>query len=217
MTAAAGRICRAVINRGSTRAIGHGRARARSLPPCWSACRRGGRRLGSGWWSSTGRWSTAGAGAGLGAEDAADAVQDVFREAAEHVGSFRRNGSGGSFTAWLATIAQNEVARSVPSAAGASEHAGWDDGAAAVGRGAAAGSRRVGLCHRQRRRGVAGGKGLELVRAEFENRTWDAFWRTAVDGRPAADVADELGMSVPAVYKARSRVLRRLRQELGGM
>ena len=57
-------------------------------------------------------------------------------------------------------------------------------------------------------------RGLDLVRAEFENRTWEAFWRTAVEGHAPAHVAEDLGMSVPAVYKAKSRVLRRLRQEL---
>ena len=58
-------------------------------------------------------------------------------------------------------------------------------------------------------------RGLQLVRAEFENRAWGAFWRTAVEGQAPADVAEDLGMSVQAVYKAKSRVLRRLREELG--
>jgi RNA polymerase sigma-70 factor (ECF subfamily) len=56
---------------------------------------------------------------------------------------------------------------------------------------------------------------LEMIRVEFEPRTWDAFWQTAVDGQLAADVAADLEMSVPAVYMAKSRVLRRLRQALG--
>jgi RNA polymerase sigma-70 factor (ECF subfamily) len=60
-------------------------------------------------------------------------------------------------------------------------------------------------------------RALDLVRAEFENRTWEAFWNTTVDGRPPRDVAADLGMTVLAVYKAKSRVLRRLRQELGGL
>ena len=55
---------------------------------------------------------------------------------------------------------------------------------------------------------------LDLVRAEFEQRTWDAFWKTTVEGRPATDVGQELGMSANAVYLAKSRVLRRLREEL---
>jgi RNA polymerase sigma-70 factor (ECF subfamily) len=58
-------------------------------------------------------------------------------------------------------------------------------------------------------------RGLELIRREFEVRTWQAFWRTAVDGRATADVAAELGMSPGAVRVAKSRVLQRLRSELG--
>jgi RNA polymerase sigma-70 factor, ECF subfamily len=55
---------------------------------------------------------------------------------------------------------------------------------------------------------------LETIRAEFEPRTWDAFWRTTVDGQPPANVAQDLQMSVPAVYMAKSRVLRRLRRAM---
>jgi RNA polymerase sigma-70 factor (ECF subfamily) len=56
---------------------------------------------------------------------------------------------------------------------------------------------------------------LELVRAEFENRTWEAFWRAVIEGQSPAHVAEDLEMTVQAVYKAKSRVLRRLRAELG--
>ena len=63
--------------------------------------------------------------------------------------------------------------------------------------------------------GLLAHRALELVRAEFEDRTWQAFWRVAAEGRPPADIADELGMTLHAVYKAKSRVLCRLRRELG--
>jgi DNA-directed RNA polymerase specialized sigma24 family protein len=49
--------------------------------------------------------------------------------------------------------------------------------------------------------------------AVFEDRTFQAFWRVAVDGRSAEEVAEELGMKVGAVYTAKSRVLNRLREE----
>ena len=58
-------------------------------------------------------------------------------------------------------------------------------------------------------------RAVELVRGEFEPRTWDAWYKTAVEGRRPADVADEMGMTLHAVYKAKSRVLLRLRRELG--
>ncbi len=54
------------------------------------------------------------------------------------------------------------------------------------------------------------------VRADFDSSTWDAFQQFAVEGRPAAAVAAELGMTVNAVVKAKARVLRRLREEAGG-
>jgi RNA polymerase sigma-70 factor (ECF subfamily) len=54
----------------------------------------------------------------------------------------------------------------------------------------------------------------EQVRDNFQENTWRAFWVTAVDGCSAADAARELGMSVGAVYIAKSRVLARLRDEI---
>ena len=55
-------------------------------------------------------------------------------------------------------------------------------------------------------------------RAEFEVRTWEvSSGQIAVDGRSPAEVAAALELSLPAVYKAKSRVLRRLRQELEGL
>ncbi|MEX0819426.1 MAG: sigma-70 family RNA polymerase sigma factor, partial [Pirellulaceae bacterium] len=60
-------------------------------------------------------------------------------------------------------------------------------------------------------------RAMELVRNDFEERTWQAFWRAAVEGDAPADVAADLGISVWAVYKARSRVLSRLRQEFEGL
>ena len=58
-------------------------------------------------------------------------------------------------------------------------------------------------------------RAIELVKSEFEANTWRAFWRTAVDGRSPAEIATELDMSAAAVRMAKSRVLRRLRQEIG--
>lgn len=56
---------------------------------------------------------------------------------------------------------------------------------------------------------------LEVVRPDFSPATWEAFRKFALDGRPAADVAAELGLSENAVIQAKSRILRRLRAEAG--
>jgi RNA polymerase sigma-70 factor (ECF subfamily) len=60
-------------------------------------------------------------------------------------------------------------------------------------------------------------RALRLMRSDFEPPTWRACWECVANGRPAAEVAAELGLSLAAVYIARSRVLRRLRQELTGL
>lgn len=66
-------------------------------------------------------------------------------------------------------------------------------------------------------RAVLADRAARLIRADFNAATWSAFWATAVEDRPAADVAAELGLSVNAVYLARARVLQRLRRELDGL
>ena len=58
-------------------------------------------------------------------------------------------------------------------------------------------------------------RALAQVREHFRDNTWQAFWATVIDGRPTADVAAELGMTPVGVRVARSRVLQRLREELG--
>lgn len=58
-------------------------------------------------------------------------------------------------------------------------------------------------------------RGLNLVQAEFTTKTWQAFYRTAVQEHATSQVAAELEMSPAAVRKAKSRVLQRLRAVLG--
>ncbi len=60
-------------------------------------------------------------------------------------------------------------------------------------------------------------RALQLMRCDFEPATWQACWLTVVEELPAAEVGRRLGLSVSAVYVARSRVLARLRQELQGL
>jgi DNA-directed RNA polymerase specialized sigma24 family protein len=58
---------------------------------------------------------------------------------------------------------------------------------------------------------------LELVRSEFEDHAWEAFQRVVVAGQSPSQIAADLGMSLRAIYKAKSRALFRLRQRLDGL
>jgi RNA polymerase sigma-70 factor (ECF subfamily) len=57
-------------------------------------------------------------------------------------------------------------------------------------------------------------RAIGLIRDEFEEKTWQAFWRAAIDEQKAPDIAEELGMTSMAVRQAKCRVLRRLKQEM---
>ncbi len=151
---------------------------------------------------------------GLSSEDAADISQEVFRAVARTIQSFRRNGSSGSFRAWLWTITRNKIRdhqrRRVrhPEAFGGTEAQLRLD---QVPENGPATSIQAGQTSGTFLRAV------DAVRVHFESRTWQAFWMTTIDERPPADVADELGMKVSAVYMAKSRVLRRLRDDFRGL
>ena len=58
---------------------------------------------------------------------------------------------------------------------------------------------------------------LRVVERDFNTSTWLAFQRQALEDANPVDVAAELGMSLDAVYLARTRVLKRLREAGQGL
>lgn len=151
---------------------------------------------------------------GLREPDAEDVAQEVFRTVAARFPRFMKDSRGGSFRGWLRAITHNKLgdffrqAGKQPRAAGGSDMQDLlaevpADPDSAAGPGDEASERHL-LVRRA----------LELIRDEFEARTWQAAWLVTVEEQGAADVAARLGMSAGAVYTAKSRVLSRLRQEL---
>ena len=149
--------------------------------------------------------------------EAADVFQDVFGALAKHIGGFRKENDGDTFRGWLHRITDNKVRDHLrklgrePGGEGGTEAqlrlASLPEILPSDGDDSSAEHEDVGLLR----------AAVELIRGEFEGRTWQAFWLTAVEGRTPAEVAAELGMSPGAVRVAKSRVLKRLREELGGL
>jgi RNA polymerase sigma-70 factor (ECF subfamily) len=145
--------------------------------------------------------------AGLGADDAFDLVQDVFVVLIEKMPEFRYDESK-SFRAWLRTVTLNKwrdrcrasmAAKKLPlpdSPIAPPDPAWFDD--------------------TQYRQQLVS-RAMETLKREVQPATWQAFQECAIKGRRAREVAAELGLSVNAVYLARSRVLQRLREELDGL
>lgn len=55
------------------------------------------------------------------------------------------------------------------------------------------------------------------LKDHFENGVWESFYRTTVKGDSAKEVADNLGITIWAVYKARNRCRQRLTEMLADL
>ncbi len=60
-------------------------------------------------------------------------------------------------------------------------------------------------------------RAIEQVRGEFTSQSWTVFERTVVDGIDTSIVSKELGLSPSTIRQAKSRILRRLREQLGDL
>ena len=147
---------------------------------------------------------------GLQAQDSADLVQEVFTSVLEQLPTFQLDASK-NFRGWLRTIAVNKwrdhLRRRAVAGRGGSD-AGLAD--------AAVPDTVAPLWEKEFQQQLVG-RALDLMQADFQAPTWKACWAQVVEGKAAPAVARELGLSLAAVYAAKSRVLRRLRQELNGM
>ena len=148
---------------------------------------------------------------GLQPADADDLVQSVFSAVARVIGQWQEDPQRARFRTWLNRVAENAVVNALtrgprdrgvggsemidllqlhPAASGDSQ------------------SIRV-----ERRREIFRWAARQ-VRSEFQSETWDSFWMTAVEGVSVEEAARLLSRSIGAVYAARSRVMRRLREKV---
>jgi RNA polymerase sigma-70 factor (ECF subfamily) len=155
--------------------------------------------------------------AGLQPADAADVGQEVFRAVARKIGDFRRDRPGDSFRGWLRVITQNKLRDHERKQAKEGGGVGGSDALRKLQQVPAQPRDSPEPASDADEERIVYRQALELIRAEFEERTWQAFSRVVMDGVRPADVAAELGLTVNAVYLARSRVLRRIREEFADL
>ncbi|HZW34483.1 MAG TPA: sigma-70 family RNA polymerase sigma factor [Isosphaeraceae bacterium] len=150
---------------------------------------------------------------GLQDADARDLCQEVFRTVARAVGRWDTDPARGSFRGWLSRIARNLLVNFLTRRPYQRLGSGSTSIQDLLEAQPAADPSATALFEAEYRRRLFQWA-AEEVRGEFTPPTWQAFWRTAVEGRPPAAVAVELGLSAGAVYIARSRVLARLRRRI---
>jgi RNA polymerase sigma-70 factor (ECF subfamily) len=157
-------------------------------------------------------------GKGLRPHEAEEVAQEVFLAVTSRVAGFRKRWQRGSFRAWLRCITRNKLAAYCHRYGRQPQALGGRAGQELLAGVPADPLDAPGEADDATERGILRRRVLDLLRSEFDSRTWDAAWQTIVDGRRPADIAADLGMSVNAVYIAKSRVLgrgRELFRELG--
>ena len=150
---------------------------------------------------------------GLQDADAADLLQDVLRSVAGALGRLDYDKQKGGFRAWLFTITRNKLSTFLTSRRSHNQASGDSAQHELL---TAHPDRSNSLeqdWEREFQRQLAA-QAMQSIQTEFEAKTWDAFWQTAVDGLPAAEVSRRIGLSAGAIYVAKSRVLARLRKEV---
>ncbi len=143
--------------------------------------------------------------------DAADLTQEVLRGVASAIDRFEYDPRRGSFRGWLFTVARNKLHTFLERQNRRRRHTEEVDDERLQQEPAPSDEEELWEQeYRQRLFDWA----AEQVRGHFQETTWQAFWRTAVEGQPPREVAALLSLSVGAVYIARSRVLARLKEEV---
>ncbi len=143
--------------------------------------------------------------------DIDDLAQDVFRVVIEKLPEFRHSGRPGAFRAWLRGICVNRVRMfwrtrqaTIPDPEAVLQQLKDPDSPL---------SRQWDREHDE----FVFRTALDLIKKEFKPATWQAFRRLVLDNAEPDVVAAELGLTVNAVFIAKSRVLRRLREEFDGL
>ena len=152
---------------------------------------------------------------GLQETDAADVTQDVFRAVARSIGQFDYDCRKGSFRGWLIAVARSKLSDFLAKRKSEIGGCGGTEALKLLEQ-QPSGDDEDDFVEREHRRCLfdwAAGQ----IRDEFQPTTWQAFWQTSVEGENTKEVAISFGMTVGAVYIARSRVLARLKQTIQGV
>ena len=150
---------------------------------------------------------------GLNPDDASDLAQDVFHTLWKRIDRFDK----GNFQGWLLIVTKNvfrdrwRKEANSPTARGGSDAQFLFEQYPDPLKELSSSSQNCSdeseqlLLHRA----------LELIRDDFQENTWNAFWRMTIENESAASIAESLGITESSVRHAKFRVLNRLKEELG--
>jgi RNA polymerase sigma-70 factor (ECF subfamily) len=152
--------------------------------------------------------------AGLYPEDRDDVFQEVFLKVHRGLPSLRHGEARQTFRGWIRIITRNCIVDLARRRA-AQPRPGMDHYGKLIDLAEDRLADSEANEHSVRQQAIA--RALAILKPEFADAHWRAFWRTAVDGLSATEAATELSLTPAAVRKIKSRVLARLRSEFEGL
>src|SRR4051812_30483464 len=149
---------------------------------------------------------------GLQDSDAADLTQEVLRSVAMAASRFEYDPRRGTFRGWLFTVVRHKLHNFQASRRRHCQGSG-DPSVQVRVEEQAAPEEEAALWQQEYEQQLLA-RAVEQVRGGFQESSWQAFWRTAMEGQKPSEVARVLGMSVAAVYMAKSRVMAQLKIQI---
>jgi RNA polymerase sigma factor (sigma-70 family) len=149
---------------------------------------------------------------GLQESDAADVTQEVFSAVARAISQFDYDRRKGSFRGWLMTVARSKVQNFLGRRQARNQGVGGTEALRFIEQQPDIDDEEA-FVEREHRRCLFDWA-VAQIRNDFQEATWQAFWKTSVENKETQAVADSLGMTVGAVYIARSRVLAKLKRTI---
>jgi len=146
---------------------------------------------------------------GLQDADASDVTQEVFRTVIRSIGKFQCSQEKGSFRAWLMAVVRSRLS-DYYATRGKHAHGTGDTGMLAFLDGQPADNEGGTFWDKEYQKSVFEWASRR-VRSDFQDSTWQAFWKTSVEGLDREEVASALGMTPGAVSVAKCRVTARLK------
>lgn len=149
---------------------------------------------------------------GLQETDAADVTQEVFYTVARNIRQFDYDREKGSFHGWLIAVARSKLQNFINKRQGKNQGIGGTEALSLFEHQPSRDDEDAFLEQEHRR--CLFDWAVGQIRGGFQESTWQAFWQTTMEGKDSKSVADLLGITVGAVYIARSRVLSKLKETI---
>lgn len=148
--------------------------------------------------------------------DARDLCQEVLRTVARAIDQWDPDPEKGTFRGWLFRIARNLMLNYLNAQKRHPKGTGDTDFQELLAAKPAVDPEDSTLFDMEYKK-IVFHRAADSIRHEFTDSTWQAFWRTGVDGLGVPQAVEELRISAGAVYIARSRVLARLKERVKEM